>query len=57
MGGLNQHEVIDNKDSVRLSEYYFKVCETLKTAIQGKGMDGLNESARMALKELERCVD
>ena len=42
---------------MELSEYYFNMCETLKTAIQGKDVDNLSESERMALKELERCID
>ena len=33
------------------------MCETLGTAIQGGDADDLNESAGMALKGLERCVD
>ena len=53
----NQHKLIDNKDSVQLSEYCFNMCETVKTAIRGKGIGDLSESVRTALKELERCVD
>ena len=53
----NQHKLIDNKDSVQLSEYCFNVCETVKTAIRGKGTGDISKSARIALKELERCVD
>jgi len=49
--------MIDNKDFVQLSEYFFDVCEMLKTAIQGKNMDDLNEPVRTALKDLERCVN
>ena len=42
---------------MELSEYCFNMCETLKTAIQGKDVDDLSESERMAFKELERCID
>jgi hypothetical protein len=47
----------DDEDSVELSEYCFSLCEALKTAIQGKNADDLNESVRMALEDSERCVD
>ena len=47
--------MIDDKDSVQLSEYCFSVCDVLKTAIQGR--DGLDESVRVALEDLERWVD
>jgi hypothetical protein len=49
--------MIDNKDSVQLSEYCFNVCETLKTAIQGRNADDLNGPVRAILEDLERCVD
>ena len=49
--------MIDNEDSVQLSEYYFNVCEVVKTAIQGKHVDDLNESVKEALEDLERCVN
>ena len=49
--------MINNKDFVQLSEYFFDVCEMLKTAIQGKNIDDLNEPVRTALEDLERCVD
>ena len=49
--------MIDDKESVQLSEYCFNVCEVLKGAVQGKNADGLNESVRGALEDLERCVD
>ena len=42
---------------MELSEYCFNMCETLKTAIQGRDVDDLSESERMAFKELERCID
>ena len=47
----------DDKDSAQLSEYCSSVCEALKTAIREKNVDGLNESARVALEDLERCLD
>ena len=53
----NQDKLIDDKDSVQLSEYCFNVCEVLKTTIQGRDADSLNGSVRVALEDLERCVD
>ena len=47
----------DDKDSVQLSEYCFNVCEVLKATVQGRDADSLDESARVALKDLETCVD
>jgi len=49
--------MIDDKDSVQLSEYCFNVCDVLKTVVQGWDVESLNESVRSALKDLERCVD
>ena len=49
--------MIDDKDSVQLSEYCFNVCEVLKGAVHGRSADSLNESVRVALEDLERCVD
>ena len=49
--------MIDDKDSVQLSEYCFNVCEVLKTAVQGRNADSLDESVRVALEDLERWVD
>ena len=49
--------MIDDKDSVQLSEYCFNVCEVLKTVVQGRNADSLNEHVRVALEDLERCVD
>jgi hypothetical protein len=46
----------DKQDYMQLSEHCFGICETLKTAIQGKNADDLNESVRTALEDLERCV-
>ena len=51
-----QDKMIDDKDSVQLSEYCFNVCEVLKAAVQGKNADTLNDSVRVALEDLERCV-
>lgn len=47
----------DNKDCVQLSEHCFDVCKVLKTVIQGNNADNLDESVKMALGGLERCVD
>ena len=47
----------DNKDAVQLSEYCFNVYEVVKTSIQGKNADDLNETVRMALKDLGRYVN
>jgi len=49
--------MIDDKDSVQLSEYCLNVCDVLKTVVQGKDMESLNESVRAALGDLEKCVD
>ena len=48
--------MIDNKDYLELSEYCFNICEVLKTAIQGKNVDDLDESVRKTLENLERWV-
>ena len=48
--------MIDDEDFVQLSGYCFDVCVALEPAIQGTNADDLNESVRMALEELERCV-
>jgi len=53
---VNQGKMIDNEDSVQLSEYCFNACVALETVIQGKGMDDLGGSVRTALKVLERCA-
>ena len=53
----NQDKMIDDNDSAQLSDYCFNVCEVLKTAVQGRSADGLNESVRVALEDLERCGD
>ena len=49
--------MIDDNDSVQLSEYCFNVCEVLKDTIQGRSADNLNESVRAALEDLKRCAD
>ena len=49
--------MINDKDSVQLSEFCFNVCEVLKTAVQGRDVDSLDESVRVALEDLKRCVD
>lgn len=53
----NQDRMIDDEDSLQLSEYCFNVCVELQPTIQGKNVDELNKSERTALEELERCVD
>jgi len=45
--------MIDNNDSVQLSEYCFGLCESLEAAIQGEDLDG---RVRTLLGSLERCV-
>jgi len=49
--------MVDDNDSVQLSEYCFNACEVLKTAVQGKDVNSLDESVRVALEDLQRCVD
>lgn len=49
--------MIGNKDCVQLSEYCFNVCKALKAVVQGKNADDFNESVKVALEDLERCVD
>jgi len=53
----NQDKLIDDKDSVQLSESCFNACNALKTVVQGRNVDGLDDSVRIALKDLERCVN
>ena len=48
--------MIDDKDSVQLSEDCFSVCEALKVAIRGNNPDNLDESIKMALEDSKRCV-
>ena len=49
--------MMDDEDSVQLSEYCFDACEALKTVIQGKNADDINEPVREALEDLGRYVD
>ena len=49
--------MIDDDDPAQLTGYCSNVCEVLKTVVQGKGADGLDESVRVALEALGRCVD
>jgi hypothetical protein len=49
--------MIDDEDSVQLSEYCFGVCEALETVIQGGSADDPSGFARTALEDLERCVN
>lgn len=51
---LSQDRMIIDEEAVRLSEYCFNACETLKTAISG---DYLNESVKTALEDLNGCVN
>ena len=50
--------MIDDEDSVQLSEYCFNVCETLKNVTQGKNADDFDESGdeKTALENLKRCA-
>jgi len=52
----NKDKIIDSKDSVRLSEYCFSICEAVETVIQRNNTDDLDESVRVALEVSERCV-
>lgn len=49
--------MIDDGDAMRLSDYCFSMCETLKTATQWMNAGDLDGSARAALRDLERCAD
>lgn len=48
--------MINDENSVQLSEYYFNVCVMLETANQRRNVGNLNKYVRMALGDLERCV-
>ena len=48
--------MIANRASVQLSDYCFNVCESLRVAIQEENINDLNESARTAFEDLERCT-
>ena len=45
----NKDKMTRDKDSVRLSEYCFSVCETLKNAIQGRDVGDLSESEKVGM--------
>jgi len=53
----NKDKMVDNEDYVQVSEYCFDTCVALEPVIQGKSADYSNESLRMALEDLERCVN
>ena len=53
---FNQDKMIDDGDSVELSEYCFNVCEGLWTVVGGNNTDDFNESVRVALGDLEKYV-
>lgn len=46
----------DDEYSVKLSEYFFRACMVLNTAIHGSNTDDLSQSVVTALKDLERYV-
>ena len=46
--------MIDNEDSVQLSNSCFNVCEVLNAAIQGKKAESLDESVKMVLEDSKR---
>ena len=48
--------MVDDEDSIQLSEYCFNACEVLRTVVRGRNPDSLSESVRVALEDLERCV-
>ena len=48
--------MIDNDDSMQLSEYCFNLCESLETVFQGMVVDDLNGYVRASLGSLERCA-
>ena len=49
--------MIDDKYVVQVSEYCFNACEALNRKIQGRNLDDLSESERIAMEDMERCVD
>ena len=49
--------MIGNKDSVRLSERCFDVCEKVQKTTQGTNAGDLGELEKMVLEDLERYVD
>lgn len=46
--------MIANKDSVQLSDYCFNACQVLKTTIEGREADHLDEHARVTVENLGR---
>ena len=48
--------MIDDKESVRLAECSFDVCEVLDTAIGGRDAEDLDEPVRTAVEDSKRCV-
>jgi len=54
---INKDKMIHDEDCVQFSEYCFNICTALEPAIQGKNADDLDESLRMALEDLARCVN
>ena len=49
--------MIDDEHAIRLTEYCFNACETLKGALHGKNPCDLSESEKMGVQNLDRCVD
>ena len=52
----DQDEMVNERHSIKISRYYLDMCETLKTVLQGRNANDLDESARMAPEDLEGCV-
>ena len=52
----NKDTMIDDKYVVQVSEYCFNACEALNRMIQGRNLDDLSESERIAMEDMERCV-
>lgn len=48
--------MINKKDSAKLSDFCFEMCETLNAAIQGRDGDELSDTIKVGLVEIERCV-
>lgn len=44
----------DNEDALQLSRCCFDACEALKAAILGKNADDLDESMKVAMKDIEK---
>lgn len=47
----------DDEYVMELSEYCFNACEVLKDMLQGTNLVDLDESERVAMQNLGRCVD